>query len=205
MGTAICPICGTENPVEATHCTNCRVNLRLALKDPDEIERIRREVGQHRESTREESPPVRAAYSPLGERPGCVTLYAVLLGIVAGLTVIEGTISFFALIGGSYENPGLGIIVVAGILVVAGLEFLLARGLWQLKNWARITVIVIQGLGVLSSVLYFVLIALGTRAINLATREITYDTSGIIGEIVGLAISGYIIYWFASHRQHFRG
>jgi hypothetical protein len=35
-------MCSAENPPDATHCTNCRVNLKLALKDPKEVERVRR-------------------------------------------------------------------------------------------------------------------------------------------------------------------
>ncbi len=39
MDAIICPMCGVENPSAAAHCGNCRTNLELALKDPDEIER----------------------------------------------------------------------------------------------------------------------------------------------------------------------
>lgn len=43
MDAIICPMCGTENPADATYCGNCRVNLRLALKDPGEIKRALRD------------------------------------------------------------------------------------------------------------------------------------------------------------------
>ena len=43
MDAIICPICGTDNRAGATNCTNCGVNLKLALKDSAEIERIKRE------------------------------------------------------------------------------------------------------------------------------------------------------------------
>lgn len=43
MDAIACPICGTDNRADATNCTNCGVNLKLALKDSAEIERIKRE------------------------------------------------------------------------------------------------------------------------------------------------------------------
>jgi len=39
----ICPMCGAENPADATYCGNCRLNLKLALKDPGEIKRALRD------------------------------------------------------------------------------------------------------------------------------------------------------------------
>jgi len=154
MGVVICPICGTENPVDATHCTNCRINLKWALKNLTkssasggrQASTVRAQGGNHR--------PVRAADSAFGERPGCVTLYATLLFIGAGLTAITGATSLSGLIAGYFGNLGRGVIQGAGILAIASLEFLLAKGLWQLKNWARITVIVIYSL-----VMFWVLFA----------------------------------------------
>ena len=206
MSAVICPLCDTENPVDATHCVNCRVNLPLALKNPGEIERIRRESSQPCDSTREESPPVRAADSALGERPGCVTLYAVFLGITAGLTAITGITSFSGLIAGyNSRNSSLGVIQAAGALVLAGLALLLAKGLWQLKNWARITVIVIQSLGVLISVLLFRVFGMGYAREGLSNEVDPFHLIlMIIWGIMLCVIPGYIIYWFASHRECFR-
>lgn len=42
MDAIACPVCGIENPADLTYCGNCRVNLKLARKDPDEIERALR-------------------------------------------------------------------------------------------------------------------------------------------------------------------
>ena len=36
-------MCGSENPADATYCGNCRLNLKLALKDPGEIKRALRD------------------------------------------------------------------------------------------------------------------------------------------------------------------
>lgn len=41
--TVTCPRCGTENSADAMNCDACRINLRFALENPAEIERIKRE------------------------------------------------------------------------------------------------------------------------------------------------------------------
>ncbi len=43
MDAIICPMCGSENPTDAAYCGNCRLNLKLALKDPGEIKRALRD------------------------------------------------------------------------------------------------------------------------------------------------------------------
>jgi len=42
MDAINCPICGAENPANATHCQHCGVNLKLAQRDPEEIRRAKR-------------------------------------------------------------------------------------------------------------------------------------------------------------------
>lgn len=207
MDTITCPQCGTENPADATTCRQCQVNLELALENPEEIERIKQPAqglsepsptsepgealqdgiycsacGHLNPSWRSECEKCRAglakpgspAYSRAHDRPGCVTAYAVLLGIGAGVIGLGG-IAY----GISEESLG----GVAFAVVVAALEFLLASGIWRLKNWARIIVIVLQSLGVLAGV-------------------ITLFSGNVTG-LVSLAIGGYVLYWFASHGEHF--
>lgn len=49
MDAINCPICGSENPANATHCQHCRVNLKLAQRDPEEIRRAKRTPIEHHE------------------------------------------------------------------------------------------------------------------------------------------------------------
>jgi len=71
--------------------------------------------------------------------------------------------------------------------VIAALYFVIARGLWLLRNWARIAVIVLQGLGVLGSLF-----------------QIPNSSSGLslIAAVLGLAIGASILFWFASHGEY---
>ena len=70
-------------------------------------------------------------------------------------------------------------------LALAGLYVTVAVGLWRLKNWARIAVIVLQSLGMLVSI---VLLFSGVASVPI---------------LIGLAIGGYSIYWFAAHGEYF--
>jgi len=89
-------------------------------------------------------------------------------------------------------------------LFLSVLLFFLGWGLWKLKKWARIIVIVLHSLGVLGS--------LGSMCgiLGLAYSYEPYryhdPTAAIYGAIAGLMIGGYIIYiicWFASHGECF--
>jgi len=117
------------------------------------------------------------------ERPGCVTAYAILLGIAAVVSCMAG---FFLLANSRDGIQGLSSIVSAA--VIAALYFVIARGLWLLRNWARIVVIVLQVLSVLGIL-----------------SQLPNNSSGLvlIVAVFGLAIAAYILYWFASHGEYF--
>ncbi len=119
----------------------------------------------------------------MNERPGCVTAYAILLGIGAVVSCIAG----FLLLADSRDGiQGLSAIVFAA--VTAALYLVIARGLWLLRNWARIVVIVLQVLSVLGIL-----------------SQLPNNSSGLvlILAVFGLAIAAYILYWFASHGEYF--
>ncbi len=115
------------------------------------------------------------------QRPGCVTFLAILIGIGAVLPVLR---SILGILGRPYVDDGskieIGITLAFAILYIA-----VAVGLWQLKNWARIAFIVLQSLGIL------LLIALIFSGLALPG-------------LIGLAVGGYSIYWFATHGEDFK-
>jgi hypothetical protein len=125
------------------------------------------------------------------KRPGCVTAYALLLGIVAALVggaVVSSVL--VAIVTG--DTAGMPVGGLAILLALAGVEFLIAVGVWRLRNWARIAVIVVQSLAIVTSLLGLV-----------ATLEGGDVALSLGGTLIGVGVSGYIIYWFASHGEYF--
>lgn len=214
IAAGLCPKCGGAVTSTDQNCPSCRINLAWARENPgqlefalehsEEIEPIMQPVqgspepspvgkpeqdgvycsacGQLNASWRSECEkcgaklfkPGSAAPPGAHERPGCVTAYAVLMGIVAGLLGLAG-------IGYGLSEEDFGTMLI--MIVVAVLYFLLARGLWRLRNWARIIVIILQSLSVLVGIIGLF--------------------SGNVVSLVGLAVGGYILYWFASHGEYF--
>ena len=43
MENITCPRCGTVNPANAVNCKQCRINLKFALQNPSEVERLKKE------------------------------------------------------------------------------------------------------------------------------------------------------------------
>jgi hypothetical protein len=121
------------------------------------------------------------AQARVSARPGCVTAFAILMGIVAALSVLGSVISAVL---EPFTDEG-RVIEIFTALVLAVLYITVAVGLWRLQNWARIAVIVLQSLGTL------ILIALlfgGVGAFSL----------------LGLVFGIYSIYWFAVHEAYFK-
>jgi hypothetical protein len=164
----LCPSCGYLNPSWRSECEQCRVNLKS---------------------------PNRSAYTSGHDRPGCVTAYAILLGVTGGIVGIGGLFGGCSLIGDSRNGDGaLGLLIIVCGGGAAILNFLLAKGLWDLKNWARITLIVLQSLGILGNLI---------RMCGFLSDPSNYSGIEMFGAIIGTAISGYIIYWFADNSGYF--
>jgi hypothetical protein len=112
-------------------------------------------------------------------RPGCVTAFAILLGVAA---VFYSLGSLLGLLG-SFGDTG-RLIEIGTTLVLSGLYIAVAIGLWSMKNWARIAVIVLQGLGTL--ILFGLLF------------------SGMLYAVIGIIVGVYIIYWFVVNGKYFK-
>ncbi len=166
--TVYCPSCGHPNPSWRSVCENCQAQLAT----PDR------------------------PYAPAHwERPGCVTAYAVLLWIGAALVGIGGPIVGLAIASETGDGVLLSLFIAAVAIGAAALNVVIGWGLWHLKNWARILVIVFQGLGALSNLASLCL------ALGISSGEV--ETASLCSTIGGLALSSYIIYWFASNSEYF--
>ncbi|HFD38813.1 MAG TPA: tetratricopeptide repeat protein [Anaerolineae bacterium] len=173
-----------------------------------------------------ESPPKRAAIpsrAPTGARPGCLTVYAILLAN-SGFFALMGAIGI-ALMAGALQSqtaefealaPTSGMeltpvrlgtalwIGVALSLVSAVFSITIAIGLWRLKNWARLAVITLQSLGLLLGVLQTVMVVLSFRQM---AAGVGYPGGFPIFSLVFLlawfAVQGYILFWFIANRDIF--
>ncbi|MGD8464842.1 MAG: tetratricopeptide repeat protein [Anaerolineae bacterium] len=168
-----------------------------------------------------ESVPQPRGRPATGGRPGCVTLYAVLLAI-GGLLGLLGAV-LVALVwrlGDGLLNSALGSqaglsadliqtltsalwIAMGASLLVAILYLIIAVGLWYVKNWARIAVILMTGLqlalGLYQAVRTFLSLQQSGGLSNLSSLSL----ATIGGTIVGLGIQMIILFWFVANRQVF--
>ena len=78
---------------------------------------------------------------------------------------------------------GLGAVGAVFMFVCAGLNALLGWGLWKLKPWARLIVLI------------FSLIGLGFGALGLFGSLMTMDVSSIVVVTIPLAINGLIVWY----------
>ncbi|MBS3074316.1 hypothetical protein J4447_02550 [Candidatus Pacearchaeota archaeon] len=101
--------------------------------------------------------------------PTLVKVIAVLYYIGAVLFVLAG-IMMIAGAGATglmafmpfYSIFGAGLLIIGAIIFIAVgvLEFFVGRGLWQGRNWARITAIVLAVLGLISALISFSILSI---------------------------------------------
>jgi len=144
-------------------------------------------------------------------RPGCVTLYAALEALAGLLAVVGGFL--VALAGTSVVsylqkmnvslNPSLLDIhtwLAVGVGVgTATVCLAIAAGLWRMKNWARLVVVVTNILGVLS----FVCPAVALFATLRPALEAGLPTAVWVIPLAGLVLVCGVTYWFATNRELF--
>ncbi len=150
-----------------------------------------------------------------GERPGCVTLYAVWLAISGSMSALGALIlvafgsAVFSRLAMERDplpsGVGQGILwAAAGITLVFALAYLvLAYGLWTMKNWARINVLVLSILGLLATIGQAVVSLTGMEQLAAQTSAPQMSTFFLCAIIPEFAISGYIIFWFWANRELF--
>lgn len=170
-----CPGCGHLNPAGLTRCERCTG----PLTGP---------TPYHYESPFQQRP----------DRPGCVTILALLL-IVFGclyapaacywtLDILSGPIPIYV--------PAVFAFFALAAIPLAVLPLILGAGLWQQKNWARVSVTVLIG----ASILFNACILTNTLLSDphRMSKEMTWGLS-----ISVLAVQGYLIYWFARNERFF--
>lgn len=116
-------------------------------------------------------------------RPGCVTAYAVLIWL-GGAFLALGTLSLL------FEGDPSAICGSVFVILTAVIGY----GLWQMQEWSWWLVIILQSLSLIGSLLGLVF----------AFTEPS-TAAGILSSLVSAAVSGGILYWFATNRSLFSG
>jgi hypothetical protein len=156
------------------------------------------------------------------DRPGCVTLYTVLAALSGTLALLVGVVLAIAgprlvsylqgksipLAQGlleSVQGPlGTAIWIAAGLaLLTAVVSLVIAAGLWQMRNWARIVVVVGNILGVVSVVCPVVVLFVTLSNIFTTSLLAGLPTGLLVIPLAGLALLLAAAYWFATNRELF--
>lgn len=133
---------------------------------------------------------------PGRERPGCVTVYAVLLWLLGGLYLVG---SLLVILASLLDSDFVLFFLALFGLLLAAIPIVIALGLWKMKAWAWYVVVIVQSIGILGG-----LLSLGTTLLGAAASEGGgYLAFPIVGNLIGLFISGVILYWFITNRKAF--
>jgi len=148
--------------------------------------------------------PRQPAYTYTPERPGCLTAYVILLWIGAAFSILGGLL-FTGLMMSDRNLIAVGCLGGPLIIALGVFYIFLGLGLWRLKNWARIVVMVLQGLGIAGTLLELcLLLYLYLSTSSMYGYELTTSNcASIASGMVGLVVSGYILYWFATNGLYF--
>jgi hypothetical protein len=131
------------------------------------------------------------------ERPGCVTAYAIFLWFGSVLIALSAIFSF-AFAPAKISGGAMVVVLLLGMtLVLAAIGI----GLWQLKNWARITLIVLLSLGILFNSITAITAMVAPE--NLGDFGNQQAPAIICGFVFGLAINLWMITWFARNGRYF--
>jgi Flp pilus assembly protein TadD len=153
------------------------------------------------------------------ERPGCVTIYALLLLLSGAMSLLSAFALAFLYAGGRAQveqalaQQGMvGLINLnqltsfAGIALIASIlsalfNLAVGVGLLQLKNWARLAVVVLSTLSLVSG---FAWVAMTTGAFRETASGFTgFPLPVIVGLLSGFIIEAIIVFWFLTHRYVF--
>jgi len=119
------------------------------------------------------------------DRPGCVTAYAIYVAIVSVLIVIG---MCWLMSEPGYESQSVLLLITVGGAIYNAIEIV---GIWQMKNWGRIMVVINM------------LLSIGIIVLQFCSGSVDMENSFALGQLIGIPISGYVAYWFYSKRELF--
>jgi hypothetical protein len=214
----ICRFCGARFEITTKgYCTNCHKMVEVddsnhcsecgsEVIDPHVVSNLTQSptpaqpTSQPLPTASIPQPVVTPSYPPTEAktRPGCVTIYVILL-FLGSISFLCGGI--FGSISPLTEPEGFPALA-AGISMafVGAFMLILAIGLWFLKNWARIAVIVIQSFGIIMSIFS------AYSALTTTSTAISQDLAPsftIVVAVIAISLQVTIISWFVRNGHYF--
>lgn len=186
-----CPGCGTRNISSRVFCS-CGADLSQA------------EVESVPASTPVSSPKIDRE-TPY-KRPGCLTVYAILvggIGILMGLLFVGvGVVLLFAKdAAGKGPDAGSSIVFIVCGLFGAGVMYLLARGLWEMRTWARYLFLLQHALSLPGSI--SISLPLGALIMSGSYGVLILFIIFLIVAIGFALLNIYAVIWFAVNGKYF--
>jgi hypothetical protein len=127
-------------------------------------------------------------------RPTGVSVIAILAFLGGAIVILWGLLLLFLPIPGELAGPS---VVIGLVIIVLGiLEIAIGWGLWELKNWARITMVVLQALSLISGLIMGAVFLFGVDISGIVPGlgRLSFPGYGI-GLWLGAAVSGVIIWY----------
>lgn len=156
-------------------------------------------------------------------RPGCVTLYASLAALSAMLALLGAVVVAFAgssllsflqeksnllalaiqlLVSQNLVRAATWIVAVVSLLS-AVINLVIATGLWRMRNWARIGVVVTNVMGLLSVVCPAVALCYTLNKIFTGPLLTGNPAPLLVIPVAGLVVMCAAAYWFAANGELF--
>ncbi|MBN1440040.1 MAG: hypothetical protein JW929_11580 [Anaerolineales bacterium] len=187
----ICPSCGIKNKCSNSFC-ECGVDLAS-------VKTMAAAAGDEK-----------AAGAFSADRPGCLTVYALLIygsGVAFSLLGVAGGIAalIYELINGPASYISMTVFIIAGSAGFAAFYSFLTRGYLEMRPWARYWAILVHGMNVPGS------LTMSCSAVGFITAAIDRGDSGAVAiavlaaaTMIGVvALNGYTLYWFIKNGKYF--
>ncbi len=187
-----CTTCGQYNAAWRSVCERCGEGLVRASSSPVAAQSVRSGYYASAAGYSSTGYKTQAYYSR--ERPGCVTVYAILMVIAAALILfgsfaLSGSSSGYSY-GSASSLSGFVILIAIGGAIY---NFIAAYGIWNLKSWGRIMVLIGVGLGIVSNVIQL-----------FSGMSASGGSQGtLLGAIIGIPLAAYVFYWFYNNGELF--
>lgn len=138
------------------------------------------------------------------ERPGCITIYAILLALGGIANIVVSALVFGQGFIVESDFATVAIILMLCMFAWSFIPFVMAVGLWRMRMWAWWLVVIFQVFGLLVACFALALVV-PAFATGLEGQVGTAELIILFAVVpLGLLINVVILYWFLRNRDRFR-